>query len=164
VTAILVGMNTETRGELLYKDETYKVIGICMEVHRNLGHGFLEIVYKDAIEFELLQKELLYSREQEFKIDYKGVILPHKFFADFVVENKLILEVKASEGGLADEQIAQTINFESVRLWNWITYEFRSNEDRIQTTDLLALTQEAAAYEYNATFCSATRSLSRYSS
>jgi len=38
--------------------ETYEIIGVCMEVHRNLGHGFLEIVYKDALEFEFKQREI----------------------------------------------------------------------------------------------------------
>ncbi len=96
---------------LLYKDETYRVIGICMDVHRTLGHGFLEIVYKDAIEFELKKKHLHYNREKVFTIAYKGTILPHKFYADFAIGDNIILEVKAAEGGLADAQVAQTINY-----------------------------------------------------
>lgn len=101
----------EDQSALLYGDETYAAIGICMDVHRTLGHGFLEIVYKDAIEFELGKRNLSYEREKQYKIEYKGSILPHKFYADFVISNKIILEVKAAEGGLADEQIAQTINY-----------------------------------------------------
>lgn len=96
---------------LLYRDETYKVIGICMEVHRNLGHGFSEIVYKDALEYELRKRKFSYVREQEYKIEYKEVVLPHKFYADFVIGDKMILELKAAQGGLADDQIAQTINY-----------------------------------------------------
>lgn len=101
----------EDQSALLYGDETYEAIGICMDVHRTLGHGFLEIVYKDAIEFELEKRNLSYEREKQYKIEYKGSILPHKFYADFVINNKIILEVKAAEGGLADDQIAQTINY-----------------------------------------------------
>lgn len=97
--------------ELLLKDETYKVIGICMEAHRELGHGFLEIVYKDAIEYELNSRGIPYEREREYRITYKGTILPHHFFADFVVLDNIILEIKAAEGGLADANIAQTINY-----------------------------------------------------
>ena len=97
--------------KLILKNDTYKAIGICMDVHRTLGHGFLEIVYKDAIEFELNKKQLFYDREREYQIEYKGKILPHKFYADFVLNDKIILEVKSAEGGLADEQIAQTINY-----------------------------------------------------
>jgi GxxExxY protein len=96
---------------LLYRDETYKVIGICMEVHRNLGHGFLEIVYKDALEYELKKRNLIYDREKEYKIQYKEIILSHKFYADFVIEESVILELKAAAGGLADHQVAQTINY-----------------------------------------------------
>jgi GxxExxY protein len=97
--------------EFLFKEETYEIIGICMDVHRTLGYGFLEIVYKDAIELEVKRKELPYGREKEYKIEYKGTILPHKFFADFVLFDKIILEVKAAEGGIADDQVAQTLNY-----------------------------------------------------
>jgi GxxExxY protein len=64
--------------EFLYKDLTHQIIGICMEVHNNLGHGFLEIVYKDAIALEAGKKGILVEREKEFKIEYKGAILPHR--------------------------------------------------------------------------------------
>jgi GxxExxY protein len=97
--------------EFLYRDLTHQIIGICMEVYNNLGHGFLEIVYKDAIDLEAKKRDILTEREKEFKIEYKGTILPHRFFADFVVEQKIIVEVKAAEGGLADENIAQVINY-----------------------------------------------------
>ncbi len=93
------------------KDETYVLIGICMDVHRTLGKGFLEIVYKDAIQFELMRKEITFGREVQYSIKYKDSILPHKFYADFVVRDKIILEIKAVEGGLVNDQIAQTINY-----------------------------------------------------
>lgn len=82
-----------------------------MAVHRTLGHGFLEIIYKDAIEIELRKKAIEFDREKEYNIEYNGIILPHNFYADFVLFDKIILEVKAAEGGLADNQIAQTINY-----------------------------------------------------
>lgn len=97
--------------ELVHEQETFEIIGICMNVHRELGHGFLEIVYKDAIEFELTAKEIHYERERQYSVPYKETILPHKFYADFVVNKHIILEVKAMEGGLADATIAQTINY-----------------------------------------------------
>lgn len=96
--------------ELLLKDEAYKIIGICMEVHNNLGAGFLEIVYKDALELEFRRAGILYEREKEYVVNYKGVILPHKFFADFVVFDQIILEVKC-KSGFADEDVAQSINY-----------------------------------------------------
>lgn len=100
-----------TTSEFIYKKETYGIIGICMHVHRTLGHGFLEIVYKDAIELEARRKNFEYDREKGYEIEYEGMILPHKFYADFVLSKSIILEVKAAEGGLSDDQVAQTINY-----------------------------------------------------
>jgi GxxExxY protein len=69
---------------LLFSKETYAIIGICMEVHRILGHGFNEIVYKDAIMFEANLNDVRIEREKEFKIEYKQTLLQHSFFTDFV--------------------------------------------------------------------------------
>lgn len=96
--------------ELLYKEESYQIIGKCMEVHNNLGAGFAEIVYKDALEYEFNQAGIPYEREKQYKVNYKGVILPHYFYADFVVFGKIILEVKGVST-LTDEFTAQCINY-----------------------------------------------------
>ena len=61
------------------EEETYKIIGICMEVHRNLGPGLLEVIYKDALEIEFKNNRIPYQREKEFAIVYKGIILPINF-------------------------------------------------------------------------------------
>lgn len=96
--------------EFIYKKESYFIIGLCMEVHTELGHGFSEVVYKDALEILMQEKGITYEREREYDIFFKGRILPHKFYADFVVEDKIILEVKCVSA-LANEHIAQTINY-----------------------------------------------------
>ncbi len=96
--------------DLLYKNENYKIVGICMEVHRILGSGLLENVYKDALEYEFKLHGIPYEREKEYPVDYKGIILPHKFYADFVVYGNIILEVKALNG-IIDAHVAQTINY-----------------------------------------------------
>ena len=96
-----------------YQNDNYLlsvIIGIAMEVHRTLGRGFSEIVYKDAMEYEMNEKHIEYKREKEFLIKYKKVILPHKFFADFVVFDAVILEIKAQKG-IVEEHYAQTINY-----------------------------------------------------
>ena len=80
--------------EYIYREENYAIVGILFEVHKNLGKGFSEIVYKDAIEFELQQNNIPYQREKEFAVNYKNTILKHKFYADFVVYDKIILEIK----------------------------------------------------------------------
>ncbi len=90
--------------------ETYKIIGIGMEVHRVLGKGFSEIVYKDALEYEFNKRGISFEREKEFLIQYKKKILPHKFYADFVVQNKIILEVKCSST-IIEKHYAQVINY-----------------------------------------------------
>ena len=96
--------------DLIYKEESYQIIGKCMEVHNNLGPGFLEIVYKDALELEFKKACIPYDREKEYRVNYKGVILPHKFYADFVVFDKIIIEIKAVSG-IADEFMARAINY-----------------------------------------------------
>ncbi|WP_353722759.1 GxxExxY protein [Dyadobacter sp. 676] len=98
--------------EIIYKAESYAIVGKCIEAHRELGHGFLEIVYKDAL--EILSEGIHLFRERERKKEYpvffKGILLPQKFFADFVVFNKIILEVRCVSC-LTDEHIAQTLNY-----------------------------------------------------
>ncbi len=96
--------------KIIYKEECYKIIGKCFEVHQHLGAGFLEIVYKDALEYEFRNHNIHYSREKMYEVNYKSIILSHKFCADFVVEDKIILEIK-SVSKLTDEHIAQSINY-----------------------------------------------------
>ncbi|MCC6690001.1 MAG: GxxExxY protein [Bacteroidia bacterium] len=95
---------------LLYKQEVYDVIGVCMEIHRILGKGFNEIVYKDAMELEFKGKGWVFEREKKFEISYKEIVLPHFYFADFVYDNKIILEIKAQQG-VVDAHYKQTINY-----------------------------------------------------
>ncbi|MEZ0182603.1 GxxExxY protein [Flavobacterium oncorhynchi] len=92
------------------ENETYKIIGICMEVHRNLGPGLLEVIYKDALEVEFKENDIPFEREKEYSIEYKGKILPHKFYADFVINENVILEVKAIKE-FSTEHIAQILNY-----------------------------------------------------
>ena len=92
------------------KDENYEIVGLCMEVHRLLGPGLLEIVYKDALEIEFKNHNIKYEREKEFPVVYKGIILPHRFYADFVVYDDIILEVKSVKE-ISNDHLAQTLNY-----------------------------------------------------
>ena len=92
------------------REETYKIIGLAMEVHRIIGKGFLEVVYKDALEIELTDNLIQYEREKPYDIEYKGRLLKRKYNADFVVYGSLILEAKA-QSGIYDEDVKQTINY-----------------------------------------------------
>lgn len=82
-----------------------------MDVQKTLGFGFSEAVYKDAMEFEFIDTSLPHLREKELEVKYKGRILRHRFFADFICYDKIIIEVKASANGIIDEHIAQTLNY-----------------------------------------------------
>lgn len=85
-------------------------MGILFDVHNNLGKGFSEIVYKDALEYEFKNSLIPFEREKEYAVNYKGIILKHKFYADFIVYDKIILEIKSSKQ-LTNEFTAQCINY-----------------------------------------------------
>lgn len=95
---------------IFYKFESYQIIGKCMEVHNNLGPGFLEIVYKDALEYEFTIANIPFEREKMFNVNYKGFILPHYFYADFIVYGKVILEIKG-RSEIISKDCAQAINY-----------------------------------------------------
>lgn len=96
--------------DYLYEDETFKIIGALIEVHKNLGKGFSEIVYKDAFEYELKKINFTFEREKEYLVHYKDVILNHKFYADFVILDKIIIEIKSTES-IHEQHISQCLNY-----------------------------------------------------
>jgi GxxExxY protein len=96
--------------ELYKKAEYYKIIGLCMEIHRILGGGLAEVIYKDALEIEFKAHNIPYEREKAYPVTYKNHRLGHSYFADFVVYDDIILEVKATKY-IANEHITQTINY-----------------------------------------------------
>lgn len=96
--------------DYLYEEETYKIIEALIEVHKNLGKGFSEIVYKDAFEYELNKINFQFEREKGYLVHYKDVILNHKFYADFVVLDKIIIEIKSTDS-LHDKHISQCLNY-----------------------------------------------------
>ncbi len=97
-------------GDIILKEESYIIVGICMEVHRELGMGFQEIIYKDALEYEFQKKDIPYMREKKYLITYKEIILPHSYCADFIVYDSIILEVKA-RSMIVTGFVKQTINY-----------------------------------------------------
>ncbi len=81
--------------DIIYKKESYLIIGACMEVHRELGPGFLEAVYQEALAIEFKRKGIPFKQEVKLEITYKGQTLSKYYEADFVCYNKIILETKA---------------------------------------------------------------------
>jgi len=96
--------------ELIYKEEAYEIIGACMEVHRELGPGFLEGVYQEALMEEFAAREIPANREAKLEITYKGKILDKHYYADFVCYDKIIVELKAVNE-LLPEHMAQLFNY-----------------------------------------------------
>ena len=109
-TSIEIAQKMYKSSDFPLQAETYELIGIAMKIHSILGKGFLEIVYKDAFEIELKNRRIKYEREKEYFIDYKSEILPHRFYVDFAIENKIILELK-SKAGIIEEHYAQVLNY-----------------------------------------------------
>ena len=101
-------MNTDK--EYPHKEETYKIIGACMEVHSELGCGFLEAVYQEALSMVLQEKGILFQREKVLDINFRGRLLLKKYVADFICFDKVIVELKASEN-LTDKDMAQVLNY-----------------------------------------------------
>lgn len=96
--------------DIVYKEEAYKIIGAAMTVHRELGPGFLEAVYQDALEIEFKIKSIPNIREKQLKIKYKEHILNKYYMADFVCYDKIIVELKA-EKELTKIDEAQAFNY-----------------------------------------------------
>jgi GxxExxY protein len=95
---------------LIYKSESYEIIGACIDVHNELGMGFLEPVYQEALAHEFALRNIIYEREVKLNIIYKGYRLDKQYYADFICYNKIILELKAV-GCLTGEHEAQVINY-----------------------------------------------------
>ena len=99
-----------TNEKWLYKDLTQEIIGAAMEVHRELGCGFLEYVYEEALCYELNLRKISFEREKDLDIYYKTLLISKKYRADLIVENKVIVEIKATQG-LTEVDEAQLLNY-----------------------------------------------------
>jgi GxxExxY protein len=90
--------------------ETYAIIGAAMMVHRQLGRGFLELVYQEALEVELETRGIPYGREVEIQIHYRGIPLPARYRADFICFGNVLVELKAASR-LTGTDHSQIINY-----------------------------------------------------
>ncbi len=96
--------------DLIYRDESYQIVGCCMEVHKRLGCGFKEAVYQEALEMEFIANALNFEREKRLKIQYKGIFLKKEYSPDFVCYGKIVLELKAFKE-LTDIHLTQVFNY-----------------------------------------------------
>ena len=95
---------------LLFETETFAIIGAAMEVHRELGNGFLEAVYQEALEEEFISRGIPYKREIPLTVYYKNKPLKKYYIADFVCYEKIIIEVK-TVSALLSEHESQVLNY-----------------------------------------------------
>ena len=95
---------------IVYKDESYKIVGAALKVYNMLGPGFLEAVYQEALEIEFQRLGIPYEREKELKIYYDGIELKQTYRADFVCYDKIIIELKAVSC-LDDSHRSQIYNY-----------------------------------------------------
>ena len=95
---------------IIYKEESFKVVGAAFKVYNVLGHGFLEAVYQEALAIEFQRQGIPYEREKKLKIQYDGVELNQTYKADFVCFGKIIVELK-TVSALDDAHRSQVYNY-----------------------------------------------------
>ena len=96
--------------EIVYKEESYRIVGACFEVYKEMGCGFLEAVYQECLEMEFLAQEIPFKPQAELFLNYKGRPLKQRYIPDFICFDKIILEIKAVSE-LADLHRAQIQNY-----------------------------------------------------
>ena len=96
--------------ELLFREEVYAIVGAGFEVYNQLGPGFLEAVYQEALEVEFTQRKIPFVPQQEIRVIYKGLPLKKLFVADFLIYGKVIVEIKAIDH-LTPREFSQVINY-----------------------------------------------------
>ena len=97
-------------GNLIYEDLSYKIRGALFEVYKEKGCGFLEDVYQECLEIEMGMQEISFDAQYPLKLSYKGRPLKKRYIPDFIVEGKIIIEIKAVRE-LTDEHRAQLQNY-----------------------------------------------------
>ena len=95
---------------IYFKKESYDIIGAAMQVYNELGHGFLEAVYQEALEIEFAKGRIPFEREKLLSITYKGQTLTQTYKADFICYDKIIIELKAVNN-IDNSHRSQVLNY-----------------------------------------------------
>lgn len=96
--------------DIVLKEESYRIMGACFEVYKEMGCGFLEGVYQECMELELALRRIPFEPQQELELRYKGAVLVKKYIPDFICFGSVIVEVKALKE-LCNEHRAQVHNY-----------------------------------------------------
>ncbi len=113
-----MAQQTKTTVDLLYKDEVYAIVGAAMEVYNELGPGFAENIYQEALAMELRERNIPFVEQRPIQVMYKGKPLRQRYIPDFFVYDKIIVEIKAVKqlGLLEQGQILNYLKATGVRL------------------------------------------------
>ncbi len=103
---------------LLFKEESYKIIGACFEVYKTMGCGFLEAVYQECVSMEFTSQGIPFIAQPSLQLSFKGHPLKQTYEPDFLCFNEIILELKATKN-LIDDFRAQTVNYLKTTKNNW---------------------------------------------
>jgi len=95
---------------VIYKEESYAIIGACFNVYKDKGCGFSEPLYQECLEIELEHLKIPFVPQAQLQLEYRGRILKQRFQPDFICYGKIILEIKAVSA-LTDEHRAQVLNY-----------------------------------------------------
>jgi GxxExxY protein len=101
---------TKTVGTAIEDRQTYEIIGAAIEVHNELGCGFLERVYREPFAIELAAREIPFEREKTYRVVYKGRPMAATYLVDFVCYGEVLVEIKAL-GNIGPLEHAQVINY-----------------------------------------------------
>ena len=96
--------------ELIYKKESFEIVGAAIQVHRTLGPGFSEPIYQESLEIELAHRKIPNEPQKRMSILYRSKELESYFKPDFVCYDKIIVEIKALKK-ISDLEFSQTLNY-----------------------------------------------------
>ncbi len=95
---------------IVFKEESYQIVGACFEVYKEMGSGFLEAVYQECLSVELKERGIAFDEQPRLKLNYKHRVLSQTYQPDFICYGRIVVEIKAIRC-LADEHRAQVINY-----------------------------------------------------
>ena len=95
---------------LLYRDEVYEIVGAAIEVHKELGDGFLEPVYQESLQIELTRRNIQFEAQKRLQLFYKDVALKKEYIPDFICFDKIVVEIKALDR-LSSIETSQILNY-----------------------------------------------------
>lgn len=128
---------------LKYEEQTRAIISACIEVYNELGNGFLEPIYQEALEKEFRLQKIPYEREKQLRVSYKGFLLDKTYYADFYCFNNIIVELKAVSS-IAKEHKAQVINYlKSLNKEIGLLFNFGASSLKWEKISIFGLTKNA---------------------